>query len=120
MYYSHKTHSANDTIDLSLLILYYAKMYHNVGNQGLYFRLRDAGILDSKLLGHKIVRSAVCHPPRGTRAFARSSAIREVANEAGTVANWTEVRNKNRRSTFLDPLLTTYVWQLLKGPELKK
>ncbi len=95
-------------------------MYHNVGNQGLYFRLRDTGILDSKLLGYKIVKNAVCHPPRGTRAFARSSAIREVANEAGTVANWTEVRNKSRRTTFLDPLLTTYVWQLLKGPELKK
>ena len=94
--------------------------YHDVTNQGLYFRLIDAGILDFKLIDFNRVKNAINQAPCDTRAFARSNAIKEAVNETGTVANWTEVRNNTRRASLTDPLLTTYTWQFIRQTDLKK
>ena len=89
-------------------------LFHDIREQGLYFRLRDANMVNSELVNKAHLHEAMCNPPRNTRAYARGSAIREAARESGTVANWVEVRNRNRHVQLPDPLVTTYIWQQLK------
>lgn len=95
--------------------------FHDIdANRGLYFRLRDTGVVDSRLIEDSQLSEAMRCPPSNTRAYARGRAIREAAFEEGTVANWQEVKNANRRAYFGDPLSTTYSWQPLKSPGAKK
>lgn len=89
-------------------------LFHDIREQGLYFRLRDANMVNSELVNKAHLHEAMCNPPRDTRAYARGSAIREAASESGTVASWVEVRNRNRHVQLPDPLVTTYIWQQLK------
>lgn len=95
-------------------------MFHDINSEhGIYFRLRDTGMVDSQLVDSFRLHEAMCQPPRDTRAYARGNAIREAASERGTVANWTEVKNANRRANLFDPLVATHTWQELKrvGPK---
>ena len=89
-------------------------MFHDISEQGGYFRMRDAGIVDSQLIDNTQLDRAMQQPPLDTRAYARGNAIRESASTSGTVANWTEVRNANKRTNFFDPLSITHTWTQLK------
>ena len=95
-------------------------MYHDISTRGIYFRLRKTEIIDSQLIDLLRLNRALRQPPQDTRACARSKAIQEASREQGTVANWTEVKNANRRAYFPDPLVSTFTWQPLKPARLRK
>lgn len=97
-------------------------MFHDISECGMYSRLCNAGIVDSRalLVNRLEANRAINQPPQGTRAQARGNAIREASAEKDTVANWTEVRNANRKVTLTDPLVAEYSWQQLRKTGVKR
>jgi hypothetical protein len=83
--------------------------YHELGPEGLYFRLCEGGFLDSSMISPSQISDAMERPPLGTRAEARGRAIRDVAGDPKAVADWHVLNTGDRRATFADPFVTACV-----------
>lgn len=91
--------------------------YHRVDEQGLHWRLRASGAIDSKMIDEAAVGRAMKEAPRGTRAHPRELAIRELlASEKGT-ANWCAVQSAQRRMNLLDPFAQEACWEPITPPK---
>lgn len=84
--------------------------YHEIGDQGLYWRLQASGAVNSKLTEAGAVIRAMTEPPEGTRAKLRSEAIRELITEEGATANWSQVMSPKRAKVFHDPFAKEVEW----------
>ena len=63
-------------------------LYHDVGEVGLYWRMRAQGLCDSRILRQEDIAQAMNTPPKGTRAQARGKAICEVWRDSSARASW--------------------------------
>ena len=94
--------------------------YHDTDPAGLYYRLREAGVVDAGLVDDGEVARAMHTPPPDTRAAARGRAIALVAGQPGAVANWLEVRNAKQRMLLADPQSPCGEWKAIQPRARKK
>lgn len=87
--------------------------YHDVSDNGLFWRLRRAGVIDSTLVDNAAITRAMAHPPEDTRAKARGDAIKILAASEGGFADWGLVGSPKRRVVLPDPLSYTSNWEIL-------
>ena len=87
--------------------------YHDVSNNGLFWRLRRAGLIDSTLVDDAAITRAMSHPPGDTRAKARGGAIKNLAAAEGGFADWGFVASPNRKVDLSDPFSSASTWKIL-------
>lgn len=92
--------------------------YHDVSDNGLFWRLRRTGLIDSSLVDNAAIARAMSHPPEDTRARARGDAIKIIAASEGGFADWGFVTSAKRKVVLSDPLSSASTWQIV--PEKKK
>jgi hypothetical protein len=84
--------------------------YHDIAEDGLYWRMRAQGLCDSKILKEEDIAEAMNTPPKGTRAQARGRAICEVCGDANARANWMSVVSSRGTMQLNDPFLSEGQW----------
>ena len=85
--------------------------YHDIdGERGLFFRLRLAGTVNSRLCSDMEIARAMTEAPRDTRAAARSRAIHELHGSDGATANWCWVASADRVMQLGDPFAVHGEW----------
>ena len=83
--------------------------YHNLNpNKGLYFDLRDRGLM-KRVIGEKRVNRAIVTPPGDTRARARSAVMRALTEQkARYVIDWDSIYVEDEKYLNLDDPFSTY------------
>ena len=94
--------------------------YHDISEYGLYWRLRQTGAVNSRLVSDADIARAMQEPPTGTRASVRGSAIAEIAQTEGGTANWSMVSSATRSMDLRDPFIDAKLWTSLKQPTKRK
>ena len=83
--------------------------YHNLNpGRGLYFDLREQGII-KKVVSDEMVNRAIVTPPQDTRARARSAVMRELTDhKARYVIDWDSIYVEDEMYLNLDDPFRTY------------
>jgi proteasome accessory factor A len=84
--------------------------YHSIGEDGLYWRLRAEGAVNSRIVTDAEIQHAMQHPPEGTRAWRRGMEIAKLQNREVAHANWMLVQEPGRRLVLNDPVQTDVEW----------
>jgi hypothetical protein len=94
--------------------------YHDVAEDGLYWRLRRQGLANSTIVTEEEIAQAMLLPPKDTRAHARGAAIVEAWPEAAARANWMKVTSARGTLDLSNPFATEGQWTGAPQPEPKK
>ncbi len=94
--------------------------YHSIRPSGLFWQLQRSGAVNSRIVTDEEINRAIQHAPRGTRAEARETGIRELAGGEGGTASWPVVTGKTRQLDLQDPFCTRVVWKPVPPPTKKR
>jgi hypothetical protein len=94
--------------------------YHDISEDGLYWRMRAQGVCDSKILSEDEIATAMNTLPKGTRAQARGKAICEVCRDEKARANWMSVIASKGTMQLDDPFVCEGQWVTPSKPETRK
>ena len=94
--------------------------YHDISEDGLYWRMRAQGICDSRIVGEEDIARAMNTPPQGTRAQARGTAICEVRRDSSARAHWMGVTSARGAMQLNDPFGCEGQWIAPATPEPKQ
>jgi hypothetical protein len=94
--------------------------YHDIGEDGLYYRGRAQGIWDSKIITEEAIAQAMNTPPQGTRAWARGQAICQAWRDSSARANWMGVTSARGAMPLNDPFGCEGQWIAPAKPEPKQ
>ena len=81
--------------------------YHDIGAAGLYWRLRQRGAVNSRLVTDMEIAFARNNPPSGTRARLRAEGIKALCSDSNAFATWERVESKEQVMILDDPLVAT-------------
>lgn len=84
--------------------------YHDIAEDGLYWRLRAQGICNSGILTEEDIAQAMNLPTTGTRAQARGKAICEAWRDSSAHANWMMVASSRGTMQLPDPFASEGQW----------
>jgi hypothetical protein len=84
--------------------------YHDIAPTGLYWRLRERGRCNSRVVSDADVLRAAMNAPCGTRAAARGSAIVQSAGDPKARAAWHSVVSSQGTLSLPDPFATAGQW----------
>lgn len=94
--------------------------YHDISEDGLYWRMRARGVCDSRILSEGDIAAAMNALPKGTRARARGTAICEVWRDTQARANWMSVTSSKGTMQLDDPFVCEGQWVAPPKPEAQK
>lgn len=89
--------------------------YHDIKPDGLYWALRDKGIVNTRIVNDHLVHEAMTQPPEGTRAKRRGQAIREVFRDRKATATWSSVITPTRTLDLRHPYNMAVEWEPKSG-----
>lgn len=83
-------------------------LYHDIGEQGLYWRLQRTGAVNSRIVDEASIARAMNEPPKGTRAEQRAETSDEFWGTAeDAAANWDRIVSSKFVWDLSDPLVTS-------------
>lgn len=88
--------------------------YHSIRPDGLYWRLRNVGAVNSRVVDDAAIAHAMEHPPLGTRAERRGKEVKNLAGTAGASATWDSVRALGRILNLPDPFKIDVEWKTIE------
>lgn len=91
--------------------------YHRIDDQGLYWKLRASGAVDSHIVTEEQIAHAMEHGPRDTRARPREAAIRDLLLGEKGFANWSSIWSATRRMNLPDPHAGEGRWEPINQPQ---
>jgi hypothetical protein len=85
--------------------------YHKISADGLYWKARAAGLVNSSIVKDPEILAAMSRPPKGTRAVARGELVRRHYRDSSARANWMHFWTKQGIANFhVDPLSEEIHW----------